>query len=91
MPKSIRVKIRDFLTEYFNDEELMNLCFYYFPPVSDDFTIGMRKSHKIRQLIEYCENRGTTENLLAAIASERPDLYRPKYVIRVKNHTFMLT
>ena len=51
MTQPTRAQIRNFLTKFFSDEELTNLCFDYFPPVENDFTLGMTKGHKIRQLI----------------------------------------
>lgn len=70
-----RSKTRKFLFDYFNDNELTNLCFDYFPLVENNFTLGMGKDQKIRELIVYCENRGKTADLLAAVERERPDLY----------------
>ena len=70
-----RSKTRKFLSDYFNDNELTNLCFDYFPLVENNFTLGMAKDQKIRELIVYCENRGKTADLMAALERERPELY----------------
>ncbi|MFT5196077.1 MAG: sulfatase activating formylglycine-generating enzyme [Cellvibrionaceae bacterium] len=70
-----RSKTRQFLSDYFNDNELTNLCFDYFPLVENNFTLGMGKDQKIRELIVYCENRGKTDGLVAALERERPELY----------------
>lgn len=70
-----RPKARKFLSDYFNDNELTNLCFDYFPLVENNFSLGMPKDQKIRELLVYCENRGKTSDLLAALERERPELF----------------
>jgi formylglycine-generating enzyme required for sulfatase activity len=68
--------IRQFLTEFFSDEELATLCFDYFRDVYDDFAAGMTKGQKIQLVLERCERRGVLPNLLAAIQRARPDQYK---------------
>ena len=62
----------------FNDGELETLCFDYFRDLADEFTAGMLKSRKVHLLIEYCEGRGLTPNLLVALQRERPQAYAQK-------------
>ncbi len=46
--------IRQFLFDFFNDEELATLCFDFFPEVQDNFSAGMTKRQKILELLGYC-------------------------------------
>ena len=39
--------LRQFILNFFSDEELDTLCFDYFPEVRQDFTIGMIKNSKV--------------------------------------------
>ena len=75
MPEPIHVRARKFLQEFFNDEDLTNFCFDYFPQVYNDFTQGMPKSQKVRMLVEKSQRRGRIEELLAALERERPKIY----------------
>ncbi|KAA3661975.1 MAG: TIR domain-containing protein [Chloroflexi bacterium] len=75
MTKQIHVRARKFLQEFFNDEELTNFCFDYFPQVYNDFTVGMQKSQKVRMLVENSQRRGRFDELLAALERERPKSY----------------
>src|SRR5688500_10672161 len=67
--------VRQFLTQYFSDEDLNRLCFDYFLDVYHNFTAGMTKSQKIQLLLEHCQQHGRLPNLLAALEHERPALY----------------
>jgi len=59
--------IRQLLTEHFSDDELSTFCFDYFPEVYNSFSAGMPKGQKIQILIEHCQRRGTTADLVALI------------------------
>ena len=59
----------------FSDGELEAVCFDYFRDLGDEFTLGMLKSRKVQLLIQYCERRGLTPNLLVALQRERPHTY----------------
>lgn len=63
---------RRFLVEQINDGDLTDLCFSYFREVYQDYTIGMLKSQKARMLIDYCQERGRMDDLLAALKREHP-------------------
>jgi len=67
--------LRDFIMRVFSDGELETLCFDYFRDISDEFTAGMLKSRKVQLLIQYCDSRGLTPNLLVALQRERPIAY----------------
>jgi hypothetical protein len=43
MIPSDRALLRQFLQKHYNDDELENLVFDYFPPVAEQFTTGMTK------------------------------------------------
>lgn len=75
MPEPIHVRARKFLQEFFNDEDLTNFCFDYFPQVYNDFSQGMPKSQKVRMLVEDSQRRGRFDELLAALERERPKSY----------------
>ncbi|MAU01033.1 MAG: hypothetical protein CL608_28140 [Anaerolineaceae bacterium] len=75
MTEPIHVRARKFLQEFFNDEDLTNFCFDYFPQVYNDFTMGMPKSQKVRMLVENSQQRGRFDELLAALERERPKSY----------------
>ncbi|MCA9998447.1 MAG: SUMF1/EgtB/PvdO family nonheme iron enzyme [Anaerolineales bacterium] len=64
-----RAQLRQFLQKYYNDDELENLVFDYFPEVAELFTIGMTKPQKVRELIGYAERHGVWVNLLTAVGS----------------------
>lgn len=74
-------KIRQFLTERFNDTELRIFCFDYFLDVNHDFTDSMTKSQKIQLLLEHCQKdrERRVPNLLAALQAVRPDQFREAF------------
>lgn len=72
-------EIREFLTRYFNGEELETLCFDYFRDVYDNLTGGMTKGQMVQLLLEYCERRGAMSHLLAALEKVRPEVYRARF------------
>jgi len=63
--------LRQFILQFFNDEELDTLCFDYFPEVQQNFTGAMTKNRKALLLIGYCETRGRLADLHGALARER--------------------
>jgi formylglycine-generating enzyme required for sulfatase activity len=65
--------------QFFNDNELENLGFDYFRDVAQDFTVGMTKSQKARELIGYLERHGRLNELHAALVRERPGQYRQQF------------
>jgi formylglycine-generating enzyme required for sulfatase activity len=81
MTDSTRARIRQFVMEFFNDEELNTLSFDYFPFVYNEFTTGMPKSQKVRLLIEGCERRRKIPDLLAALKRERPNSYDDYFAV----------
>jgi len=66
---------RQFIVQFFSDDELEDLCFDYFPDVRRDFTQGMTKSQKARLLVDHVERHGRLDHLAAALAQLRPDAY----------------
>ncbi len=71
--------IRQYLTSAYSDEELTTLCFDYLRDVYDNFAVGMTKAAKIQLLIDHCQRRELTPNLLAALERDRPDQYRKRF------------
>lgn len=68
--------IRRFLMGFFNDEEIANLSFDYFPEVYENFAAGMSKGRMVRDLITYCRARNRLPDLLAALERERPEAFK---------------
>ena len=71
--------IRQFLFDFFNDEEFTTLCFDYFPEVQDNFSRGMTKAEKVQLLLEYCHRRKLIPNLPAALQRARPEPYATRF------------
>ena len=67
--------IREFIRDYFNEEDLDTLCFDYFHEVTERFGTGMSKNTKIMQLVTYFDHRGKLDELLEKIKGERPEQY----------------
>lgn len=64
--------LRQFLNQYFSDEELESLCFDHFPEVAQNFGAGMTKNRKAIELIGYCERRGRLADLYVVLQKQRP-------------------
>ena len=61
------VDLRQFILNFFSDEELETLCFDYFREVRQEFTTGMIKNSKVMLLIDYCDSRGRLNDLYACL------------------------
>jgi formylglycine-generating enzyme required for sulfatase activity len=72
-------QLRQFIMDAFNDEELVTLCFDYFPEVSQNFSDGMTKNRKVLALISYCDSRGLRDNLHVTLAKERPSAWQAQF------------
>ena len=73
-------ELREFINQYFSDDELETFCFDYFREVSNDFGNGMGKNRKVIVLIGYCERRDRLTDLHAAVARERPEVWNRQFV-----------
>ncbi len=71
--------IRQFLFDFFNDEELSTLCFDFFPDVHDNFAAGMTKQQKVIMLLKYCQQQEIVPNLIAALQRVRPEPYAKRF------------
>jgi formylglycine-generating enzyme required for sulfatase activity len=71
--------VRQFLTDYFSDEELTTLCFDFFPEVHNSFASGMSKGQKVQLLLEYVQRRGQQSRLLGVLQQQRPDQYARRF------------
>jgi hypothetical protein len=69
-------KIRQFLRDRFDDEELTAFCFDHFHEVYQNFTEGMTKKRKIQLLLEHCQRQEKLPPLLSALKQARPELYK---------------
>ncbi len=64
--------LRQTITDYFNEDELQNLCFDL--GVDHEILPGQSKVDKARELIAYLKNRGRMRDLFHACAKQRPQL-----------------
>jgi formylglycine-generating enzyme required for sulfatase activity len=67
--------LRQFLTDYFSDDEFTTLCFDFFTEVHNSFASGMSKGQKIQLLIEYAQRREQQPELLRVLQQQRPEQY----------------
>lgn len=74
-----KAELRQFITQYFSDLELDELCFDYYPDLLNQFTTGMTKSQKVIALIGYCDRRGLTNHLLTTLAKLRAAAYQNQF------------
>lgn len=65
--------IRRFLLDYFNDEELTELCFDHFHEVYRRFASTQTKNAKALLLVEYCNDRNLLPDLLTKLEHARPE------------------
>lgn len=70
-----RADIRRFLIDHFDDEELTALCYDHFNEVYRNLPPGMTLNRKSLALLDYCERRGLSGELLAALRRVRPAAY----------------
>lgn len=70
-------KIREFLIEAFDDEELNSFCFDHYSNVHNRFSVGMTKTKKAQMLVEYCKRYGLLQEFVELIAQERPNQFDP--------------
>lgn len=71
-----RKALRQLLVKSFNDEELKNFCFDYFPEVYEQTQEGSFGKHVIaRLLIEHCERYGLLKQLLPLLKTHNPYQY----------------
>lgn len=76
-------ELREFINQYFSDEELEALCFDYFPEALNDFGGGMSKSRKVIVLIGHCERRDRLADLHAALMRERAEAWNRAFASSV--------
>ena len=69
-------RVRDFLMQAFSDEELTTISYDHFRPVSDNFTVGMSKTQKIQQLLDYCNRQDQLKALLEISKMQNPYQYQ---------------
>ena len=73
------IDLRQFILQSFSDEELLTLCFDYFPDAYGDFGSGMSLNRKAINLIAHCDRRGRRDGLHAALERERPEMWRRSF------------
>lgn len=70
-----RSRLRQFIIDYFSDEELSDLTFDYFPEVNRIYASGMTKGQKVRELIDFADRHGRMTHLTTALEKARPEGY----------------
>lgn len=76
--------IRQFLVDYYSDEELDQFCFDHFYDARQTFGAGMSVNRKAMLLVDYCQHRGLLPELMAVLKEERPEPYRRVFGRRSK-------
>lgn len=64
--------LRRFVGQYFDDQELTELCFDHFPEVYHNFGSGLNVKAKALALVDYCRRRDRLPELVAVLEQERP-------------------
>ncbi|MAU02188.1 MAG: hypothetical protein CL608_34050 [Anaerolineaceae bacterium] len=75
MPVYNLAKIREMLTAAFNIGEIDTLAFDLFPKLQGDFSSGMSKSDRIKQIVREAEQHGRMPDVLAFVQKENPYQY----------------
>lgn len=75
MPVYNLAKIREMLTAAFNIGEIDTLAFDLFPKVQGDFSSGMSKSDRIKQIVREAEQHGRMPDVLAFVQRENAYQY----------------
>ncbi len=70
-----RSRLRQFMNESFNDDELADLIFDYFPNVRSQLGEGMTLGQKIRVLIDFADRHERMEHLVVVLEKLRPEAY----------------
>ena len=78
-PSPTPVEIQQFILDTLKNEDIEHLLYAYFPQAEDEFAPGDSRKIRVQKLIQYCQNRGLLENLLAALQTERPLLYGRRF------------
>ena len=72
-------QLRNFILEFFNEEELHTFCFDYFRDVEHEFGSGMSFNEKVRKLIDYCTWNDVEANLLENLQREKQKQYQTAF------------
>ena len=64
-------QLREFMLDFFNEDELHTFCFDYFRDVRQEFGSGMSFNEKVMELIDYCWRHGVRENFIEALKLEK--------------------
>jgi len=75
--------VRELLTIALSDGDVTTLAFDHFPVAYNSFGRGMGKDEKTHVLVEYCEGRGRTGELLNLVKARNPGRYE-QYAPRLR-------
>ncbi len=70
-----RSRLRKFMLESFNDDELADLIFDYFPNARPLMGTGMALSEKVRTLIDFAARHDRLDHLVVVVEKLRTDAY----------------
>lgn len=70
-----RSRLRKFMLESFNDDELADLIFDYFPTARSLMGTGMALSEKVRTLIDFAARHDRLDHLVVVVEKLRTDAY----------------
>jgi pSer/pThr/pTyr-binding forkhead associated (FHA) protein len=70
-----RSRLRQFMVDAFNDDELADLIFDYFPNVRPLLSDEMPLSQQVRTLIDFADRHEQLEHLVVVLEKLRPDAY----------------
>ena len=70
-----RSRLRQFMIESFNDDELADLVFDYFPNARGSLGEGMTLGQKVRTLIDFTDRHDRLDHLVVVVERLRPEAY----------------
>ena len=70
-----RSRLRKFMLEFFNDDELADLIFDYFPDARPLMGAGMTLGEKTRALIDFAARHDRLDHLVIVVEKMRTDAY----------------
>ena len=73
------VQIRDFLTSYYDDNDLDSLFFEIYGDSIDILGKGLPRPKLAQEIVIYCKNRGDLPKLLDAMKRSREELYSQNF------------
>lgn len=73
-------KLREWLHDVFDEDELDSFCFDHFRSVYNRFALGMSRTRKIQVLIEHCDQQNKLLTLLNLMRQQKPSYFGGKFM-----------